>query len=189
MTGLYLLAILPPAQLSEQIDNIRKECAAKFGVKAALKPPVHITLYRLFKLENSFEKQFIRLFKALGHTLQPFEQQLENFDSFNTHTVYIRAVKNPEIMQLNRSVSAVFSKYKIDPQETKSNLSFTPHITIAYRDISPEVFPEIWQEYKDRKFKREFLIDRITLLKHDTKRWNKMEEFRLQCVHQPTLFG
>jgi 2'-5' RNA ligase len=187
MKNLYLLAILPPKQLSEQIDDIRKECAERFNVKAGLKPPVHITLFRPFFLEPEREDWLVRLLLPAS-VLPPFEQELENFDSFNTHTVFIRALKNSSIAVLQRTISAIINRHKIDPKEVKGNTLFRPHVTIAYRDISPEVFPGMWEEYKNRTFKRNFKVDGFSLLKHDGKRWNILRNFPLKQSGVLTLF-
>lgn len=191
MSSLYLIAILPNDDLSRQIHEIRVQCSEKFGVQKALKPPVHITLYRPFKIEDAFESKMIRLLQSSASGLHPFKQELENFEAFDTHAVVIRALKNPDIMKLQRSVASVFRKNEIDrlPPGTK-NMPFRPHLTIAYRDILPEVFPMIWQEYKDARFKRTFTVDHYSLLKHDGKQWNKVTDFKLSLqVVQPELFS
>lgn len=126
--------------------------------------------------------------KSVGHTVKPFVQELENFHEFNSQTVCIRALKNAELNILRQSLISVFRKHRIDPKETKSSLPFIPHVTIAYRDVLPEVFPLIWEEYKDRKFKKHFYADRFSLLKHDTRQWNVLEEFKLLRTEQGSLF-
>ncbi|HXH98820.1 MAG TPA: 2'-5' RNA ligase family protein [Sphingobacteriaceae bacterium] len=188
MKSLYLLALLPPPDLSSQINEIRKECSEKFKVYKALKHPVHITLYRPISMEETFEKKFIQLMKSVGRTVKPFTQELENFHEFNSQVICIRALKSAELNDLRQSIVSVFRKHRIDPKETKGSLAFIPHITIAYRDVLPEVFPLIWEEYKDQKFKKKFLAERFSLLKHDLKQWNVLEEFRLLKAEQPSLF-
>lgn len=190
MANLYLLALLPPEDLTRQIHEIRLECSEKFGVKKALKPPVHITLYRPFFAEDPFEKQLIRLLHQGTSGVPPFTQQLENFGSFNTQVVFINALKTPELISLHRAIISIFRKNHIDKQEdNQKSQAFKPHITIAYRDVLPEVFPKIWQEYKDRKFKRSFTADHFTLLKHDKVQWNPIEHFKLEIPDdQPSLF-
>ncbi len=190
MENIYLLAILPPEELSIQIDQIRKECSDKFKVYKALKPPVHITLFRTFTMDNSLEKHVHKLLMPVVNSHHPFEQQLENFDCFNVHVLYIRALKNPALAAMQRQISAIMNRSKIDPKETKTgNSLFTPHVTIAYRDIPPETFPLMWEEYKNRKFKRCFTVDRFILLKHDYKKWNILEEFKLtEQVKELKLF-
>ncbi len=187
MSSLYLIAILPPEDLSRQINEIRVQCSEKFGVQKALKPPVHITLYRPFKMEDAFETKMCRLLQSVAAGLEPFRQELENFEAFDMHAVVIRALKNPQMMKLQRSVASIFRKNEIDklPPGTK-NLAFRPHVTIAYRDILPEVFPLLWQEYKDAHFKRNFTNDNFSILKHDGKQWNKVRDFKL-CGHGSQL--
>jgi len=186
--SLYLTAILPPEELSEQIDEIRKEFSERYNIFAALKPPVHITLYRPVNMDESLEQHLIKQLKPVRYNHNPFTQELLNFDSFNIQTLYITAVKNPLLSALQKDISAVFTKNKIDPKEVKGNTAFHPHLTIAYRDIPPDVFPAIWNELKNRKFKRSFLLDRFTLLKHNGKKWEVLEEFPLQKPQNLELF-
>lgn len=190
MSNLYLLAILPPLQLSEEIHQIRLECSEKFGVMKALRPPVHITLYRPFRAEEAFEKQLIRLLGPGTADIPPFTQKLENFGSFSNKVVFINALKTPELISLHKAIVSIFRKNHIDRQEEKqTSQAFSPHITIAYRDVLPEVFPKIWQEYKDRRFKRNFTADHFTLLKHDKVKWNPIKDFTLgSSGDQPSLF-
>lgn len=186
--SLYLTAILPPVPLAEEIDEVRIEISEKYRVYKALKPPVHITLFRPVNVDDDIEKYLIQWLKPVTHLHNPFEQQLENFDSFNNHTVFIRVLKNAHLQKLQKDISAVFNKNKIDPREVKGNTSFNPHVTVAYRDVPPEVFAEIWEGYKNRRFKRSFNVDRFTLLKHDGHRWSILKEFPLQKPEMLQLF-
>ena len=186
--SLYLTAILPPHQLSEEIDDIRKELSERYKIYAALKPPVHITLYRPVNVKESYESTLIKLLKPVCANHNPFKQDLLNFDSFNIQTLFIGTVKNPLLSALQKDISSVFNKNKIDPREVKGNTTFHPHITIAYRDIPPEIFPEIWNELKNRKFKRSFPIQHFTLLKHNGKQWEALSEFPLKKPETLQLF-
>ncbi|MEJ6979410.1 2'-5' RNA ligase family protein [Pedobacter sp. P351] len=186
--SLYLTAIIPPQDLAEEIDEIRKELSDQYKVYAALKPPVHITLYKPLSIKEDIEERLIKLLKPVCFEHEPFKIDLLNFDSFNIQTLYIAAVKNPLLSALQKDLSAVYTKNKIDSKEIKSHSAFHPHITIAYRDIPPGVFPVIWNEYKNKKFKRSFLADHFSLLKHDGKRWQLFKEFPFQKVQNPGLF-
>jgi 2'-5' RNA ligase len=190
MQSLYLVAILPPEDLACQIHEIRLHCAAKFDIEKALKPPVHITLYQPFKMDEAFEPKLRRLLQSAASGLQPFKQDLENFEAFDMHAVVIRALKTPDIMKLQRAVASVFRKNELEKKSLPTKkLPFRPHLTIAYRDIPPEVFPLIWNEYKDARFKRSFTLDHFSLLKHDGKQWNKINDFKLSlAVIQTKLF-
>ena len=181
MRFLYFLAILPPPSASEEIHQIRLECSGKFKVYKALRPPVHITLYKPFHAEESSEEKIIDLLKAGTSELLSFTQQLENFGSFRKKVVYINALKSQELIGLQRSVNAVIVSNKLDPKpDENTNPSFNPHVTIAYRDLQANDFPAIWNEYKNREFKLSFPVNEFTLLKHQHEVWNPVFSFNLK---------
>lgn len=185
MSNLYLLALLPPPQLSEEIHAIRLECSEKFGVYKALRPPVHITLYRPFRTKQAFENQLNPLLQHGTAGITSFTQELENFGSFSKKVVFINAIKSPELVLLHKVIVSIIRENHIDEQEDNQNIDvFNPHITIAYRDVSPKVFTKIWQEYKDRKFKRSFTADHYTLLKNEKGTWIPIEDFSLEVFDQ-----
>lgn len=186
--SLYLIGVLPPEQLSEEIEEIRQELSERFNIYAALKPPVHITLFRPLKLDEKLEKHLVKLLKPIGYNHYPFSQDLLNFDCFNIQTAFITAVKSSPLNDLQKEISGVINKNKIDVKDVKGNTTFHPHITVAYRDIPPEVFPLLWNELKNRKFKRSFMVDKFHLLKHNRKKWMPFEEFQLQKAQNLELF-
>jgi 2'-5' RNA ligase len=52
------------------------------------------------------------------------------------------------------------------------DLGYKPHATVAYSDLSRNMFLEAWKEYKVKEFKEIFKINAFYLLQHDTKKWN-----------------
>ena len=72
---------------------------------------------------------------------------------------------------LQKELMATFSSLfpgDIHPVDMK----FHPHMTIAYRDLTPEMFSKAWEEYASKSFTADFEIDAFYLLQHDTKKWN-----------------
>ena len=170
MSGIYLLAIIPPHELSLEIHQIRLQCSEKFGVLKALKPPVHISMYRPFRLEEEFEDNFILLIQSAIAEQEVFEQKIENFNAFNTHAIVLRALLNTGILNLYDTISTIMKEKGIDKHPTDI-FPFHPHLTIAYRDIKPDVFPLMWEDYKDKKYNASFRADHLSLLKHDGNQW------------------
>lgn len=173
MEDLYLIAILPPTGLKERIEEIRKEVSLEHKVYSALKPPVHITLAPPFKLHAAMEQQLVQKLKPVCH-FDPFVQQLEDFDGFPEHTVFIKVLKNKGISNLHKNLKAA-----LKPYVEGSKNPFHPHFTIAYRDAK-EAYSQIMEQYQNRRFREEFLTDHFTLLKHDGKRWNIHSEYYAQ---------
>jgi len=170
MESLYFVAILPPDEISAEIDEIRKQCSVDHKVYSALKPPVHITLAAPFKLNSQFEPKLLSSLEMVRN-FSAFDQELKNFDGFPSHTVYINALKNPGIITLFKIIKNALKPYSND---TKGPIR--PHITIAYRDVG-SAYPDIMEEYKKRKYKAQFTVDKFSLLKHDGKKWNIFKEY------------
>lgn len=179
MKSLYLVCLLPPPDLSKEIDTIRKECSNKFQVFKALRPPVHITLYPPISMEAAKEKPFSMLMAKVAANARPFTQELENFGKFGKQVVYINAVVNTKLMELRQAIASNIERHRFAPTALNKTEDFHPHFTIAYRDVLPHIFHDIWNEYKDRKFKASFFADKLSLLKHDGKRWNLLENYSL----------
>lgn len=55
----------------------------------------------------------------------------------------------------------------------KMHEQFTPHITLANRDLSPENFQKAWPVFENRLFNDEFSCEKIVLYKHDGKLWQE----------------
>jgi 2'-5' RNA ligase len=173
MRSLYLLAILPPPLMSVEIHQVRQECADRFKVYKALRPPIHITLYKPFHADEALEKRIINLLAAATKDLPSFIQHLEDFGSFRKKVVYINALKSRELINLQAAVKSVIISNQFDPKPDEKDInSFHPHITIAYRDISAGIFQEIWKEYENRDLKLSFPVEDFTLLKHQHEKWN-----------------
>lgn len=167
----YLIAILPPRELSLQIDEIRKACSEKYKIYKALRPPVHITLLFLHNLDTTFEPQLINSLEA-ARNFRPFTQKLENYDAFiGNEVVFIKATINKEFTTLYRNIKKILADLAKEPRS-----QITPHITIAYRDLKDQ-FPQIFAEYKNKSFKASFQVDHFTLLKHDRIRWNIHKDY------------
>jgi len=57
--------------------------------------------------------------------------------------------------------------------------TFIPHITLAYRDVEPEQFREIWNYYKNKQVKVEGEIKSFCLLENTREGWRIQQEFPL----------
>ncbi|RYE22349.1 MAG: 2'-5' RNA ligase family protein [Sphingobacteriales bacterium] len=175
--SLYFFAILPPDELAEKLDAIRVEVSEKYLCYAALKPPVHITLYPPFKDVN-IEKRFSLMSSWIQR--QPiFDIQLKDFNFFKNRehpVVYADVVKNLQLQQLQAGLKRYLRRFV---PTTKESYSFKPHITLGYRDIKPEVFPDIIRDFSKRTFEASFTADTVYLLKHDGKKWNILFGFKM----------
>nr|WP_121269354.1 2'-5' RNA ligase family protein [Pedobacter schmidteae] len=178
MQSLFFIAILPPTAISNDIDEIRKQCSLDHKVYKALKPPVHITIIPPFRLEQVLESKLIS-YLELCRNFQPFEQKLKDYAGFPPRVIFINAMKNPGITALHKQI-----KDRIKTFLKESRGSINPHITIAYRDVEPQVYMQIMEEYSKRNFQADFIVNKFALLKHDGKKWNLFKEFESTSVQE-----
>lgn len=180
MKNLYLTAILPPDDLTTEIDGIRKSCATRFKVSAALKPPVHITLFRPIKLDKDLEGELVAVLENIKKSNQPFTVELKDFDIFRKHVVFINVLKSLELWKLADQVKDEYYEHKLAMKDPNDHKDFHPHITIAFRDIPPQIFPELWAFYKDSRYTASFSVNSFSLLKHDGSKWLPYKNFDLK---------
>ncbi|WP_316796487.1 2'-5' RNA ligase family protein [Pedobacter agri] len=189
MENLYLVCLIPPKDIVEELDEMRNFISAKFNVHESLKRPAHITLYDPVKLTLSQEERFFSALNDAAYS-ESFEQILFNFKSFPEHTFYVDAEQNKGIMNLKQEIDQ-----KLKPMELLENnrLKFNPHVTLAFRDVKPEVCRQIIAAFKDRTFKRKFIVSGFSVYKHNGKRWQPFKEILFKMpAEKPkalTLFG
>jgi len=105
MENLFLVCLVPPVSIAEDIDEIRTYISNKFNVHESLKRPAHITLYPPVKLSGyeAEKKFFSKLSDASFH--HHFTQVLRNFNSFPEHTFYLDVEQNEGLMMLEKQIT------------------------------------------------------------------------------------
>ena len=172
--NLYFIALIPRRELRERITLIKKDFANRFNSKTALKVYPHITLKAPFKLAANAHNELMKWFTDL-HVLQnAFTVQLKNFSAFNNKkspVIFVEPVASNELMTLQKQLIASFASF-FPGDIHKVDIDFSPHVTVAYRDLTPEMFTTAWSEYQHKEFDASFDVDAVYLLQHDSKKWN-----------------
>ena len=186
-----MFAIMPPQKLSARIDDERRNFAEKYKCVRALKQPVHITLFDPFKAYDDVEKEMAKL-QTWADRQKPFEVELKNYNYFRHSTkpvIYIDVVKNEQLSAMHLSFLHELDKHM--PLEAMTN-KYTPHITIGYRDIPVEIFPDIMHDYSKRRFSASFEVSTVYFWKHNGLNWQIQKEFKMgvaaEYVQQQVLF-
>jgi 2'-5' RNA ligase len=177
LTSRYFIALLPPQEIQEQITAIKQYFAENYGSSGALKSPPHITLQPPFKwvtAEISHVEESLEKF-VISH--QPIPITLSGFAAFPPRVIYANPLKTPGLLEIEKDLSEYLETNLgiVDP--VAKGRSFTPHLTVAFRDLTKENFKAAWSEFKTRSLNFEFTSYQLTLLIHDSERWNISREF------------
>ncbi|MFT3679842.1 MAG: 2'-5' RNA ligase family protein [Ferruginibacter sp.] len=180
--NLYFIALIPDEELQHRINEFKQDFANRFNSSKALKIVSHITLKAPFKLPAAQHEGLTTWLRDIKIQTRQFNIELQNFGSFpnpQSPVVYVKPVNNASLITLQQNITGNFrERYPQLLQHT--DLDFNPHITIAYRDLSPGNYAAAWQEYQSKEFRATFAITAFYLLQHDTRKWNIISERSLE---------
>ncbi len=172
--GLYFIAILPPDDIAQQVQKVKKEFVEKYDSEEAYGKPPHFTLQPPFKMPEKMEETIVPPLIFFAEDQNSFTVNLSGFNHFRDDVIFID-VEDPSAM---KSLHADLIEYlQNEIGFTRVQESLTPHMTVAYRDLTPDNFDRAWKEFKDRPFDYTFEVQSIHLLKHDYNRWQPFYEF------------
>jgi 2'-5' RNA ligase len=176
---LFFIALLPPEDVRQFVTEIKQHFAQVYNSKAALKSPPHITLQPPFawKLED------VPLLEAklaeFAQTQTPVLMILDGFAAFKPRVIYINVLKNAELLTIHEQLTKYLeTSFNLVHQPSK-NRSFSPHLTVGFRDLTKPNFYQAWSEFEHRQLRFEFRISQLTLLRHNGRCWEIHQNFPL----------
>lgn len=175
---LYFVAIVPEEPVYSEVLTFKSEFRDRFDSLAALRSPPHITLHMPFQWQEKKEEQLFSSLNDLAALHQPFKINLEYFGAFIPRVIYIHVNECNSLNIVQKEVYRNARKnWHIYPQP--NSRPFKPHMTIAFRDLKKPMFHEAWKEFEQRKYKAEFTVSDLCLLKHYGKSWDIRHRARL----------
>lgn len=180
--NLFFVALIPIRQIREQVVLIEKDFAKRFNSFKALKVPAHITLKAPFICNDNVKYELLDWFSALKLRQKSFNVQLKNFAAFhnkNSPVIYINPLVTKELTGLQEEFITVFSS--LFPNYLHQvDVTFKPHMTVAYRDLSADMFKKAWNEYQHKSFDAVFEVNAVYLMKHNSKKWELVDSCILE---------
>ena len=177
----YLLAITPPKDVSEKVDEYRK----KYKKHTYFITP-HITIYPPFYIDSANENDIISILieklksiksdeiiiDSLGYFENGNDTNVAYFKPNDSAIIYLREIFSICSLALR---SHIHNKYESHPS------GFKPHMTIS-SDIPNDVFLNIKSELKNTKELFKFKVESVDVYKQQGKSgiWNKIKEVDLK---------
>ncbi|MGB6296997.1 MAG: 2'-5' RNA ligase family protein [Rivularia sp. (in: cyanobacteria)] len=175
--SLYFIALLPPQDIQDYATQIKQYFADNYDSKHAFKSPPHITLQPPFEWDSG-------KLTSLEECLQKFVMRrnsipiiLDGYNAFAPRVIYIDVVKTSELMNLQIDLMVYLESYLGIVDKVGKSRGFTPHMTVAFKDLQRSKFKAAWMEFENRELHFEFNASKLTLLKHENKKWNITKEF------------
>jgi 2'-5' RNA ligase len=178
----FFIALLLSEEVQQVVNNIKQKFAEVYNSRAAQKSPPHITLQSPFEWE-------IENIQKLEQNLIEFSQKqfpvpiiLDNFGAFKPRVIFINVLKTSELLAIQKKLMEELElSLKIVDRDFK-NRSFSPHVTVGFRDLNKENFYRAWKEFKNYKIHFEFTVNHLTLLIHNGNNWEIYKKILLQNI-------
>ena len=173
---MYFLAILTPQEVNARVLEWKYYMREHFGCVVAMRSPAHITLIPPFWMNEELETSLTTDVQSFSAQQQSFKIELEDFDAFRPKVIFLNVKLTERLAQLRSALEDDLisrEKYPIKLEERP----FHPHVTIANRDLLRKDFPEAFKHFQKISYKKEFIANEITLLKHVGGEWKSIQKF------------
>lgn len=168
--SLYFIAVVPHQELNQKAKVFSKDFAERFNSVKSFENFPHLTILGPFNFDENQEEVVVEKFSLMNLKSKPFELFLKDFGCFSQSKNPVIFIKPESSAELQILYDEVQENLQFHPKT-----QFHPHLTVAYRDLSPENFQKAWQEYQTKTFEDSFLVDKICLFKHENKKWNLLK--------------
>ncbi|WP_258539342.1 2'-5' RNA ligase family protein [Chitinophaga oryzae] len=178
---IYFIALLPTAEVGKEIIKIKQEFAEQYGPMYALKVLPHITLQVPFTADPALEKAFCDELTEFAKTQAPFEVSLKGFGTFpnkQNRVLFINVEKSETMATMHRQLIN-FLRKEFGFSTMLARTGFTPHVTVAFKDLDDEQFNKAWPEYENKEYEATFKVNNLYFLRHNGKSWEVLQKCKL----------
>ncbi|WRH69103.1 MAG: 2'-5' RNA ligase family protein [Planktothrix sp. GU0601_MAG3] len=108
-----------------------------------------------------------------------FQSPYRGLVSFPPRVLFVDVIKTPELINLQQQLINNLEQQLNIVDEVSKKRPFSPHVTVAFKDLSRIAFKAAWLEFAQRPIYFEFTVPQLTLLIHNGQTWNIKTEFPL----------
>jgi 2'-5' RNA ligase len=168
--NMYYIAIVAPEEINQQVLKWKNYFKDHFDCTVALKSPAHITLIPPFWMKEDLENDLVNSIKDFSITKNKFEIALKDFTAFKPKVIFVDVVKSEILTDFYQSFTDCIDVNKFPIK--KDDRPFHPHVTLATRDLHKKAFREAWEIFSKKKYEALWMVNGISLLRHNKKNWD-----------------
>lgn len=169
----YFVAFVLPEPVLGRVEELKLLISEKFGSKACLKAPPHITLIPPFWFPD--DQRVISALQSFTWN-DTISIQLNGYGSFGKKVLYIKPEPNEALTAVYHAIQGHFKALLGLANKEKRKLPFVPHVTIGNRDWT-EAQCLAARDYFTRylPFEAPCELSTISLLKFEAGRWRVID--------------
>ncbi len=173
----FFVALLPPQAIQDYANEVKQVFVDRYNSRAALKSPPHITLQPPFEWRTAAHSDLSETLSEFAAQCAPIPMMLSGFGAFAPRVVYINVIKSAALLTLQAALRHRLEASLGIVNTSAETRSYVPHLTVGFRDLTPENFELAWAEFQSRPLELEFTATYLTLLQHDGHYWRVDAEF------------
>lgn len=171
----HFIGVLVPEDIRATLEDCRRYMNEAYGCKSGHGTPIHVTLVPPFHLPEEFSTKDLAMAiekeVILAGSELKFDGHIENFDAFGDRTIFAKVIPNENWTKLRDKVlGAVLNAA---PGCTKKDKRpFTPHLTVANRDIPSGASVAALQVMNELNLVEDFSVDNVAIFERRGGKWN-----------------
>lgn len=173
----FFIALLPPVDVQAKANEIKGVMRDRYASQAAFRSPPHVTLLAPFEWPLVNLPELARSLGQFAVAQSPVPITLDGFGAFAPHTIYVNVVKSDRLIALQPQLLSHLEDDLGLVSARDRNRHFVPHLTVAYRDLKPNMFRQAWSSFQHQEIHFDFIVNQLTLLIHDGQRWLVKESY------------
>lgn len=174
------MALLPPPAIQAEAAAMQQEFSDRYASRAAQKSPPHITLQPPFTWPLAQLPNLMQALTTFAAHQVAVPINLHGFGAFPPRVIYLQVARSPALLQLQQELAQWLATTFGIRAERSVGRPFTPHLTVAFRDLTRANFQLAWSEFVGRSFEAEFIATDLVLLIHTGQRWVVQQAFPYQ---------
>jgi 2'-5' RNA ligase len=171
MANMYFIAHVAPKEINEDVLKWKQLMQERFDCSVALRSPAHITLIPPFWMDEVLENKVQNTISNFSQQQTPFELNLKDFAAFKPKVIYVGVLPNQSLQTLHFRLQEFLTQGNLFPIKPEDR-PFHPHVTIATRDLHKKSFYGAWEIFKEKEYEASWLVNSISLLRHNQKNWD-----------------
>ena len=171
----HFIGVLIPEDIRATLEDCRRYMNEAYGCKSGYGTPIHVTLVPPFHLPEEFSTKDLAMAiekeVILARSELKFDGHIENFDAFGDRTIFAKVIPNENWTKLRDKV--LEAVLKAAPGCTKKDKRpFTPHLTVANRDIPSGASVAALQVMNELNLVEDFPVDNVAIFERRGGKWN-----------------